>query len=303
MTWLRTPQAGGRRGPFRPRVEALEDRRVPTVNFIVSGNALFIIAPASRHQIQNERITINDNGSSSRNNVTVNVGPTFFPNVPINNVIVTTGGGNDVVTYNLAGDLIGQRTVLANLGAGNDTFGAVLRRNLLPGSSLSVLANGGSGDDRLQATLIGNVGAGAQLGIVFNGHGGSNILNVFSATLLRVDPGAVVAINLLGGGHAGDHIFNDFFGTMNGTYTVAESGGSGPDKLFADVEVAPGSTGNINGSVLSGGPGNDNLTFLIHAPVGFASANQLIDGGTGFDISTRTPNVIAVNTEQDFLVS
>lgn len=303
MSWLRTPQAGGRRGPFCPRLEALEDRCVPTANFIVTGNTLLVIAPVSRHQVENEQITITDNGTSGINNVTVSARAMFFPNVPITNVIVLTGPGSDRVTYNLAGDLSGQRTIQANLGGGNNSFSAFLRRNLLPGSSLGIAVNGGGGDDHLAATLIGNIGAGAQLNIALNGQAGNNVLDVFSASLVRVDPGASVNVGLFGAGRGTNRMLDEFFGTLNGSYTVFENGGVGPNRLFADLEVAPRSTGRVTGSLLHGGPGNDNLTFQIHVPVGFSADNQVLDGDGGFDTDTRTLNVIAFNTERDNVVS
>jgi hypothetical protein len=295
-------QAGGgrkRTRRFVPTVESLEDRCVPACNFIVRGGTLFVTAPTTPLPT-NDRIVLSDNGGNGPNNVVGFCGAPFFPNVPINHVVVRTGPGNDTVTYNLTGDLTTARQVDVRLGRGNNVFSYVQRRNILGGGSLTVNARGGRGDDRLQATLIGSLAANAHLALNFDGGRGNNFLSVQSATSVNVAAGASLTENLVGNG-ASDHVFSTYTGLMNGTFSVNESLGRRSGSLSADVELAPGSQGKVGPSALLGGRGNDRLTFVVHN--GPALANDLtLDGGPGFDTCFRTTNVASFNCESDTIV-
>src|SRR5579884_2527155 len=114
----RSPQ-DGRPGRFVPRVEALEDRCVPACNFIVRGSTLLVTAPAGTTPT-NDTVILSDNGGNAANNVVGFCRAPFFPNVPISNIQVLTGTGDERVVYNLVGDLTNARTVNVNFGSGND---------------------------------------------------------------------------------------------------------------------------------------------------------------------------------------
>src|SRR4051794_23203322 len=97
-----SPRPARKNGSVVPRVELLEDRSLPAVNFFVTGNTLIITGPTTPRS-PGESIFIQDNGGSGLNNVTaVSGGASFRPNAVINNVSVSTGRGNDNVFYTLA---------------------------------------------------------------------------------------------------------------------------------------------------------------------------------------------------------
>jgi hypothetical protein len=293
-------RAGRQAGRFTPKVEALEERCVLAANFMVRNGTLLITAPTTPTPT-NDTIIISDNGGNGPNSVVAWDRAPFFPNVPIKQVVVVARAGNDRVLYNLTGDLTTSRTVTAFLGRGDDTFSATLRRNIQSTGSLNLNAYGGGGNDRLMATLIGSLFGNAKLNINYNGGRGNNILNIISATYVNVDAGSTLTENLAGNGQS-DHVFADYVGVMNGNYSINESAGRRDSNLFADVELAPGSTGTVGPSELRGGPGNDNLTFVVHNP-GTASANDnTLDGGGGLNSDTRTTNVVSFNCANDTIV-
>jgi hypothetical protein len=289
-----------RKNRCTPRIEVLEDRCVPTCNFIVNGSTLLIQAPAGR-MATNDTIIISDNGGSGPNNVAAFCGASFFPNVPISNIQIIKGNGNDHIIYNLIGDLTTARRLDAILGNGNNTFLAILRRNLNPGANLSLNVLGGAGNDKLEAVMIGSLATNANMNINFDGGGGNNILNVLSATFVNVAAGANLRINLNGDGN-NDLVFSDYEGVMNGTYQIRSTGGFGSNKIYQDIELAPGSTGTVLPSSVVGGPGHDRLSFFVHNP-GTASSNQLfINGLSGFNRCVRTVNVAVFNCDTDLVV-
>ena len=300
MTAHHPPQAG-RRPRFVPRVEALEDRRVPAVNFIVQDGVLFIVSPTvpGAHPA---RIVITDNGTAGPNNVTAAAPLPFSPNVPISTVVVVNRGrGQAQVAYNLVGNLSTTRTVDVNLGGGNDRFVATIRRNLLTGSSLTINAKGGGGNDDLQAVLIGSLAANSHLALNYDGGGGNNIIRVSSATLVNLAAGSSLIENLTGGGFA-DRVVSEYQGVLGGRFQINEQGGRGPNTEIADVEIAAGSTGTVLPSTVIGGPQNDMLTFLVHNRSGIPANQNFLDGDGGFNIGFRTTNVIANHLAIDHVV-
>jgi hypothetical protein len=294
------PSQAGRRARFLPGVEELEDRRVPAVNFIVQGSTLFIVSPTTPGQ-RSSRIVITDNGGTGPNNVTAFARQPFSPNVPITNVVVNTGRGDDRVAYNLIGNLTTTRTVTASLGSGTDHFVATIRRNLLSGSGLTITANGGGGPDNLEAVIIGSLSANSRLTVNYDGGRGDNHIRVTTASFVNVGAGAALTENLNGNGGA-DRVVSEYQGLLSGTFQINELGGHGPNVLKADVEIATGSTGRILPSTVVGGPRNDLLTFIVHNRSTVPANNQFLDGGGGFDIAFRTTNVIVSNVEVDNVV-
>ena len=300
MTAQTTSQTG-RRARFVPAVEALEDRRVPAVNFIVQGSTLFITSPTVPGQ-RSSRIVITDNGGTGPNNVTAFAVQPFTPNVPISTVVVNTGRGNDRVFYNLVGNLTTTRTVDVSLGSGNDHFVATIRRNLLSGSSLTVNANGGPGNDNLEAVIVGSLAANSHLALNYDGGpGGDNHIRVATASFVNVAAGAALTENLIGDGGS-DVVTSEYQGLLSGTVQINERGGNGPNLMKADIELAAGSTGTVLRSSVVGGPHDDILTFLVHNR-GVAPANQnFLDGDGGFNIAFRTTNVVVSHVQVDHVV-
>jgi hypothetical protein len=290
---------GNRRGRFVPRVEALEDRRVPTCNFIVRGSTLLVEAPVTRSQ-PNNNITISDNGSNSVNNVVGFCKQPFFPNVAISQIVVNAGGGNDRLVYNLVGDLVTPRVLSANLGNGTNSFQAVLRRNILTGGDLTLNVQAGRGNDRLSAVVIGSLASGAGLHLNFNGGGGDNVLDVAFAHFVNIDAGASIDLGLLGGGGS-DRISTTYQGVMNGTLSVNSSGGRRSNVISQDIELQAGSTGTVAPSSVKGGPQPDRLQFIVHNP-GTASANRNTIFGGRFDDCFRTTNVVVTACGTDHVL-
>jgi hypothetical protein len=298
MTRQRSHQASGR---FVPRLEALEDRTLPAVNFFVFGSTLFIVGPTTRHPVGPPRVVLVDNGTGNPNNVTAIGQQRFFPNVPISNVLVVLNGGHESVSYNLTGDLTVPRTVTVGLNGGSAHFDAVLRRNLLAGSSLALTVNGSGPHDLIQTEVIGSVLGGATLEMNYNELRGDNAIRVVSATGVTVDPGSLIQMDLFSGFGAGT-IVADYQGQMNGMVGLLAQGGNGPDRIVGDLELAPGSTGMVLPSEIHGGSGDDVLTFIIHNPGTAQANNEILDGAGGFNTAFRTTNVVVFNIQRDIVL-
>ena len=298
MTRHRSHQASGR---YVPRLEALEERSLPAVNFLVLGSTLFIVGPTTSHPPPAEQVTLIDNGSAGPNNVTAIGRQRFFPNVPITNVVVILHGGHDSVSYNLTGDLTGQRTVAVGLNGGHGHFDAVLRRNLLAGSSLFLNVEGSGPNDHLQTEVIGNVLGGAALEMNYMALRGNNSIQVRTTTSVTVDPGSLIQMDLFSGSGSGN-ILASYQGQMNGFLGLLAMGGDRPNHIVGDFELRPGSTGAVLPSEIKGGRGDDVLTFIIHNPGTAQANNEIIDGDGGFNTAFRTTNVVTFNIQRDIVL-
>src|SRR5690349_6691530 len=120
------------RNHFVPRLEAFDDRSLPSVTAVVppGSSVLTITGDASANTI-----TIQDSGLPGGITV-VGDGETFVFTETIRGIVVDTGDGNDVVSYNLLGPLSGVRSLVTELGKGADAFTANLS-----GQTLSAWAN------------------------------------------------------------------------------------------------------------------------------------------------------------------
>jgi hypothetical protein len=307
MRWPSAQHSNGRQRRYVPLVESLEERQLLAVNFIVNGTTLFIKGGTTPNLVENERIVINDDGSNNPNNITVSTATApFHPNVPITSVMLQTGAGNDRITYNLTGDLVGSRLINASMGRGNDHFNATLRRNLLPNSSLSILARGQKGTDHLQATLIGSVATKANLQLNFDGGPGQNFLNVLSTNFVTVQDGASVGLVMTGAGpSASDQMFIQYAGRLDGTLGLTALGGDRDvNNITVGFDLLTGSRGTVlPGSLVRGGHKSDNINFVVHYPATAQANNLVLDGGAGgTDICSRTTNVSTVNCTVDNVV-
>jgi hypothetical protein len=293
-------RAGGQKGRFVPRLETLEDRCTPAVNFVVSGNSLLIFAPPSRTS-PGSTITITDNGGTGANDITAFSQAPFVPNVFINDVEVFCGRGNDRVFYNLTGPLNGGRNVTVNLGNGNNRFLGTLRRDLLPGAALGVNVFAGRGNNNITLDQIGSLEAGSSLVFNANAGGGTNAVTYQTTNFVQIGAGAFLGVNLNTGG--GNDTVTTFINALdNGNIQVNANTGNGQNVGNIDLELFSLSTGNVLSSSLIGGRGNDNLTFIVHNRGTGFSANQLLDGGGGFNTGTRTNDVTAQNIQIDNVV-
>jgi hypothetical protein len=294
-------RASGQKGRFVPRLETLEDRLTPAANFVVNGSSLLIFAPTT-HNSPGESITINDNGGTGANNITAFSQAPFVPNVVINDVEVFCGRGNDKVFYNLTGPLTGFRSVSVHLGNGNNKFVGTVRRDLLSGSFLGINVFAGNGNDRIILNQIGSLQASSNLQFNAQAGNGDNSVTYQTTNLVNVGAGALLGVNI-GAGRGNDHLATFINAVDNGDIAVNTSTGGGSQNSGSiDLEVLPGSTGNVDSSSLNGGPGNDFLTFIVHNRGSGFAANQMLNGGGGFDTATRTNNVIVSNVLIDRVV-
>src|SRR3954466_16053812 len=94
---------------FTPRVEQMEERRVPAASINVIGNSLVIIGDNSANAID-----IQDNGAGS---VSATIDGKSASGTDIRKIVVIGRGGNDTLNYTLTGALTRTQVLAADLGA------------------------------------------------------------------------------------------------------------------------------------------------------------------------------------------
>lgn len=273
------------RNRYRPRIEALEDRSVPAVTHSVIGTTLTLRGDAGRNVI-----VINDNGANQGANLTVTadgapiVVPTF-----INTIDINTFNGNDQVTYNLTGSLIGGfRNLNCILGRGDDQMfvnfnnNSLLRNLFGPGSTFNVSTQGSDGNDTIRYNLAGTS------------------VSQFST------------LNLAANGQLGnDRIFVTQTGLVSGAVSADVRGGGGNDRFDLFFQAFQGSTGSYGLMELRGDGGGDNIRFRILTPANFGNVDARIDGGPGAvfgllsarNTCERTSNIITRRCNPDRIVT
>jgi hypothetical protein len=227
------PVQRGRPPTFRPVLETLEDRRVPAITVTQAGNVIFVIGSNAAEFAQ-----VTDNGSNAAGSISISgtglAVPFLSLAVPAGQVIqlqIFTAGGNDLVLYNLTGNLgaaTGGRDVLASLGQGNDTlrFHATEDVDIASGKILKLNANGGTGEDRISALYHGRLQG--TLSVLING----------------------------GLGVARDRVFIDqtFDGGSNGASSAQALGGAGGDLLGGVIKrLTPDIALSATGLLFGGG--------------------------------------------------
>lgn len=164
---------------FRPHLEALEDRTVPTITVTQApGSPLITITGDAAPDF----VVITDSGSNAAGAITVFGSglPALFTSsaVPAGQVIqvqILTGSGRDTVRYTLTGNLgasTGGRSIFGFLGNGNDIFRLIATNDVdvAAGVVLNVNVNGGNDADRLTAAYHGE--ADGNVSVSLNGGGG-----------------------------------------------------------------------------------------------------------------------------------
>jgi hypothetical protein len=258
--------------PFVPRVEALEDRRLPAAACTVAvvGTALEVFATRG-----NNRIAIVDTGTTAAGNVTVTCRKqTTVPAVAITAVMVRTRGGNDTVTYNLIGPLVTRatRNVNVHFDTGQDSFISHLRMGLQATSSLVFALNGGQSSDHY----------------------------VLGATSdIPIAAGALLSADLLGGAGGPDFIQTAYRGQLLGSMAITQTGGPANDVLSTLLTLNQGSRGTV-AVRQAGGFGDDTFTLLLHraSPLDPANASGSIDGGPGHNTAVVTPGVTLARVQK-----
>ncbi len=254
---------------FHPHVEALEGRWVPATTVTVSPTGGMTVTGDAG----NNQIAVFDNGSAGNGNITVVAdGVTHaFPNQHVVNVRVVAGDGNDFVTYNLTSVLqfsVRPRTILVNLGTGDNAFKAHLEGGVTTNATLQMFAIGLNGHDdiELDASDITGVGPGGTLRFKAWGLAGEDDLRA------------------------------DLRGLLLGTADVELFGGPDNDDVEMTASLDGSSTGQLTAAV-NGRDGDDFLELFVFTHGSGATVNAQIDGGNGFDRAWSTDNVQQVNVE------
>ncbi len=96
-------------------------------------------------------IRIDDNGTSAAGNITVTLGTgnVYTTQTAVAQIDLVAKGGDDQVTYNLNGNLVTPRVVLADLGAGNDKFTDNLTGAINDPTGLDLEVYGDAGNDTM----------------------------------------------------------------------------------------------------------------------------------------------------------
>jgi hypothetical protein len=246
------------------RLDAFDDRIVPSASFVESGTVLTVRGD----QFANV-VTVTDNGTGDAGNITVQVDDElpFVSTGAITTISVLTGSGADVVEYDLTGDLSVERNVTFRLGNQNDSFVADLTGNLVAGGNLELHAFGGNGWDDLRVTGTGgDVAEGSRLAIDVRGGNGMDTVNV------------------------------DLSGVVLGELDLKVCGGNGKDTVAANVTAETGSTGTVKARVY-GGNGVDTLSLFVTqtTDTDTVSVDGVIHGGLGKDVFDNSDNVTVVD--------
>jgi hypothetical protein len=217
-------------------------------------------------------IVIVDNGTGQVGNLTVTVdGKTQVPPVAADAIRITTGAGNDFVSYRLAGNMTGKAMdITTNLGPGNNRFRAAIAADLRAGARLEFSTRGGAGGDLIQLNALADVdlAATASLGFSAAGNGGR------------------------------DRISTTYRGRLDGTLFQSLSGNQGEDNLFSLVVLDQGSRGTFVANQF-GGADDDDLGVVLGQPVA-APSGGIIDGGSGFNRSTQSAGIQVSDVQQSF---
>jgi hypothetical protein len=266
---------------FRPQLEALDGRDVPSVTVVESTGTTGTVVKVYGDQWANT-IQVTDDGTAGEGAITITVSDdsdvtpdqeyTFDGSVT--RVVVCSASGADTVSYELTGDLQADvsRTVVAWLGNQEDTFDAQLG-GLAADSTLKLYVFGGNFGDTLSVTANGAVAG--TLDVRLFGQNGT------------------------------DSVSAEVTGAVSGELNLLIHGGNGMDVLSAlvtvdaasdpeDPNAPPPAAGNLTVKVC-GGNGKDNLTLLVDgAGAGDVSAESkfLIYGGLGWDTFNFTPDLV-----------
>jgi|GEM_PF-3581319 len=253
-------------------VEALEDRRTPAVTFNVVGGTLFL-----NGDDQPNSIVITDTGSSGPNNVTVVADGQglVLPAVNISIIRVSTGNGEDFVSYTLNNNLRNNRKVVVDMGEDDDAFQGFLQRPARANKKMTLNVQGGDDDDAISVDA-------KRFGLA-NG----------SYFYLTQD-----------GGEGDDDLYFLYKATITGKIVYNAFGGDGEDTIYADLVAFEGtndgpSTGRIVANIY--GQDDDDAITLLMSRTGASTSplNGFADGGDGNDNTlVRTNNVAFTNFEQ-----
>ena len=297
----------GKRGSRRKRagianLECLEGRQLMAVAAAQvgfqedssSGTTALFITGTNKADV----IRIDDNGTGTAGNITVTLGNgnVYKSTGGIGQINVLGNGGDDQVSYNLDGNLVTPRVVLASLGAGNDKFTDNLNGAINTTSGLDLEVYGGAGNDTMTSNQVGGALKGDST-VYFQGDAGNDTLTSTGSGMIA--SGASFSPEFSGGA-GNDTIISNYTGVIDGyyMYNLVADGGAGDDKVTTNVNMAAGSVGSVGSAsgtpaAITGGAGNDTLRFAVHVDPAASQAKvyAIAIGNAGKDTVSRTANV------------
>jgi hypothetical protein len=209
----------GPRAPFRPALEALDDRLCPST-IQVLGHTMFVLGDAGGNFIR-----IADYGDGR---VQVRIDDQSQTAEGIDSLVVRAGAGDDIIEYSLQSASRTPMSVAAEGGAGDDEIYALLLADISPQGALDLRLDGGAGGDlvfldtytgRLNGTLAAELTGGA----------GDDAVGAFVDASSSNSGTGQLALSLFGDA-GNDSLFSAVFGTeMLASSTVAVDGGPGQD--------------------------------------------------------------------------
>lgn len=247
------------RQTFRPSLEALEARWVPTVTASIKNGVAYFVGDKANDLVQlvasvdgdtgdnliTATYTSNKNGSTT--STTINLTDT-----PLTGAWVLLNNGNDTFIFqNFVGtgfDLASNFDLAVGLGDGNNSADIAMTANVTGGALVNLNVAGGKGRDNLAVNFFGNIDEG-------------------STVTARVD-----------GGKGNDTITINHNGVVQGNASFLVIGGGDNDVIQTSFyAVAPGTegaTGNIDVAI-TGSKQKNRLSLLAAADEG-ASVNAFL---------------------------
>ncbi|MGF1582495.1 MAG: hypothetical protein ACFCD0_24490 [Gemmataceae bacterium] len=309
-TGTKNPKANPTKGKNRAQLslESLEERAVPATFGFESGSTLYVFGDDSVNKVE-----IKDNGTNAPGNIRYRLDSRFSyeddrspwtqTRGNISYIRVMTYGGDDIVRYRLTNSLrsSGRQTLNVSAGDGNDIVWGEVRGNLSSYSWFNMYAYGGNGNDQLAAFGFGDLSYGSYLNTSLYGQQGNDAIYGLMDNDVDVSYNATVSMNLYGD-QGYDYFEARYDGELDGRVLLNLRGGDQNDTARVRFFMDTGSSGTVGdryrSALVAGDSGNDYLDFQIwKADRGFAGAepdssiNAQIQGNTGFDRFTLTPNV------------
>jgi hypothetical protein len=314
---------------FRPQVESLEGRLVPTVTIQGNGAGSLTLSGTVN---QAHSYEVMDDG---KGDVTVTADGFTRNFTNISAVSINGGNKSTAVLYMLTGPVTQHVNVSANFRGGSNRFTAVVESDILAGGDVSFMVSSGGGAgpatgavvtpgrDLMDVSVFGGVDVGGSLAVNFNPKnvaasesvsllGGGTIAgtvrldlegvrgNESQSILIRGNIGPTGLLTATERCHQGSNTESiSFSGQDRGTLLLQAFGGSGNDTISVEADLAAGSNGAVIASAL-GGPGNDTLNLAVRTQPGdnpFVSTD--LDGGPGKNTAMETPNVTVFNVKQN----
>jgi hypothetical protein len=285
---------------FRPRLEALEHRDVPSVDFSLSDGVLTIDGT-----IGNDHIAINDYGNGT---LKIYNSAAFHTFGGVDEVKVSMGAGNDRVNHILQGNQTKSITYDISLGTGDDEFTSDIE-NKTVASALRLIVHGGIGNDDLYVSM-NEVTKSGFYELWLDGEGGEDFIQALITNTdvsggNADDNGVIIQSSFvvtLDGGSGRDTVRVVYSGENDGGITLKARGGTYDDAVSADLTFATGSSGTLFESVVDGGSGGDDLEFFVSKDLrDRIRLNATVIGGLGRDTATISADFVQYDDSTEYL--